>query len=67
MLSFQFINKSYRKFLNKNFLLQKAGTKIYLEQEQDPDPHFFQGVNPDLFFFQMSDPDPVQKRQDPQH
>jgi hypothetical protein len=56
-LTFQYIKKSCRPFLSKNFLLQKVGTKLYTEQDPDPDPNFFQG----------SDPDPVQNRLDPQH
>jgi hypothetical protein len=49
MLTSQIINKYKRPFLSKTFLLQKVGTKFYLEQ--DPDPHFFQGSNPDPVFF----------------
>jgi hypothetical protein len=44
MLTFQFINKSYMPFLGKNnFLLQKFCTTFYIEQDPDPDQHFFRG------------------------
>jgi hypothetical protein len=44
MLTFQFINKSYRPFLSKNVLLQKVGIKFYKVRDLDPvtnrlDPH----------------------------
>jgi hypothetical protein len=64
MLTFQFINKSYRPFLSKTFLLQKVGTKFYIEQ--DPDLHFFWSQIW-IRFFKRLDPDPVQNRLDPHH
>jgi hypothetical protein len=51
MLSFQVMNKPYRPLGSKNFLLQKVGTKFYIEQDADPDPHFFRGRSPDPVFF----------------
>jgi hypothetical protein len=57
MITFQFINKSYRPFLSKNILL-----KFFLYNiEQDSDPGSGSG------FFQRSDPDPHQNGLDPQH
>jgi hypothetical protein len=56
---FQFINKFYRGFFRKNFLLQKLSTKFlhWYNIEQDPDS----------VFFKRSDPDSVQSRLDLQH
>jgi hypothetical protein len=40
-VSFSVHKRSYRPFfIFKNFLLQKVGTKFYIEQDPNPDPFF---------------------------